>query len=54
MSKGVIIYRDLKEYDGRVRVVANMQDNPRNFLTVASYVGQIYQAFTSIVYDYAA
>ena len=30
ISKGVIIYRDLKEYDGRVRVVANMQDNPRN------------------------
>ena len=42
MSKGVIIYRDLKEYDGRVRVVANMQDNPRNILTAASYVGQIY------------
>ena len=34
ISKGVIIYRDLKEYDGRVRVVANMQDNPRNVLTV--------------------
>ena len=29
ISKGVIIYRDLKEYDGRIRVVANMQDNPR-------------------------
>ena len=35
ISRGVIIYRDLKEYDGRVRVVANMQDNPRNVLTVA-------------------
>ena len=35
ISKGVIIYRDLKEYDGRVRVVANMQDNPRNVSTVA-------------------
>ena len=42
ISKGVIIYRDLKEYDGRVRVVANMQDNPRNFLTVAPWIGKKY------------
>jgi len=35
VSKGVIIYRDLKEYDGRVRVVANMQDNPSSEITIS-------------------